>query len=69
MSERRLACARSSSSPAGMSVDHSVTSRSRSSTTRAASAMSRDGDSRGEVGFTLTHEIDERRCARRARGT
>ena len=42
MSERRLACARSSSSPAGMSVDHSVMSRSRSSTVPAASAMSRE---------------------------
>ena len=41
MSERRLACARSSSSPAGMSVDHSVTSRSRPSTMLVASAMSR----------------------------
>ena len=42
MSDRRLAWARSSSSPAGMSVDQSVTSRSRSSTVPTASAMSRE---------------------------
>ena len=41
ISERRLAWARSSSSPAGMSVDQAVTSRSRSSTVLTAAAMSR----------------------------